>query len=481
MKKYPLYISFCILIWSSCNKSFLEKYPVGQISKEQLLQDAEGLRTALNGAYNLTAQYYLNEFGMLGDIRGDDIVMRPTGDLVMAQEYNYQVEPENPTNSTSYIWQKLYEALNNTNNVINAAPIVYENRIAERNSVDSLHGQARVLRALIHFNLSQAFAQPYNYSAGGQHLGMPILHKTPDPKEHIKRESMADLYEFIIADLEKGIELMTGNNNLNRVTASIQGAQAFLSRIYLYMENWEECIRYADLVENSGRFKLEDREHYLQMFVDPGQVAGNRSAEVIWQLNLTPSNSGTMNKMFSDPTVYRVSPSQKLLALFEPGDVRGTLFGEGDATDQLFTLKYGRTADTDPVNWPANYKLFRLAEIYLNRAESKWHLGDYEGAVEELQKLRARAFGIPVQDVAIAYSSPADLLLQIKDERRRELAFEGHRIYDIMRYKEDLVRGSDCNAALCQLSYPNDLFVLPIPQLELDANPLMQPNPGVNN
>src|SRR5690606_31636304 len=112
MKKYPLYISFCILIWSSCNKSFLEKYPVGQISKEQLLQDAEGLRTALNGAYNLTAQYYLNEFGMLGDIRGDDIVMRPTGDLVMAQEYNYQVEPENPTNSTSYIWQKLYEALN---------------------------------------------------------------------------------------------------------------------------------------------------------------------------------------------------------------------------------------------------------------------------------------------------------------------------------------------------------------------------------
>lgn len=480
MKKiHIIYLGLLALWLSSCNKSFLEKYPVGQIAKEQLLQDTEGLRTALNGAYNLTAQYYLNEFGMLGDLRGDDVVLRPTGDLSMLQEYNYQVEPESAVNSTSYIWQKLYETLNNTNNVINAIPMVSENHLSERKLIDSIHGQALVLRALIHFNLAQAFAQPYNYSAGGTHLGMPILRATPYPGEKVQRETMADLYTFIITDLENSIELMTPNNNTNRVTASVEGAQAFLSRIYLYMENWEESIRYADLVEQSGRFTLETPDRYLHMYLDPGQTSGTRSREVIWQLNLTPANSGTMNRMFSDANVFRVTPSEKLMAIYEPGDIRGTAFAE--ASGQSFTIKYGRLAETDPVNWPANYKIFRLAEVYLNRAEAWWHLGNYQNAVGELRKIRARAFGIAESAVVINYSNPDDLLQQIKDERRRELAFEGHRIYDIMRYKEDLNRGSDCNSATCQLTYPNDRFILPIPQLELDANPLMQPNPTVNN
>lgn len=478
--KTLLYISVFGLIFTSCGKSFLEKYPVGQVSKEQLLQDFEGLRTALNGAYNLTAHYHLNEFGMLGDLRGDDVVLLPTGDLMMMQEYNYQVEPENATNSTSYIWQKLYEALNNTNNVINAVPAVLESRQTGQRAIDSLHGQALVLRALIHFNLAQAFAQPYNHTPDGTHLGMPIIRKTPDPKMHVKRESMHDLYAFIIKDLEDAIALMRPANNTNRVTASVEGAQALLSRIYLYMENWAEAIRYADLVEQSGRFQLASTDQLAMMYLDPSQTSGFRSSEVIWQLNLTPANSGTMNRMFSDSIGFRVTPSPKLMNLYEPGDMRGTLFAH-DGPGYLYTVKYGRLDGTDPINWPANFKVFRLAEIHLNRAEAHWHLNDYEKAAGELRIIRSRAFGLSPSSMEIAYATPADLLEQIKAERRRELAFEGHRIYDIMRYKEDLNRGTDCNSAVCQLTYPNDRFILPIPQLELDANPLMQPNPGVNN
>ena len=63
----------------------------------------------------------------------------------------------------------------------------------------------------------------------------------------------------------------------------------------------------------------------------------------------------------------------------------------------------------------------------------------------------------------------------------KELAFEGHRIYDIMRYKSALDRGANCNTGICKLSYPNDLFILPIPKSELDANNLIKPNPTVNN
>lgn len=477
MRKYII-ISLSILAvgFSACNKSFLEKYPVGQISKDQLLQDVEGLVTALNGSYNLVAKYHMSEFGMLGDLRGDDVILMPGNDTQMLQEYNYQPESDDALTSTYYIWQKLYEALNNTNNVINSVSKVLDLYPEEKKSVDSIQGQALVLRSLIHFNLAQAFAQPYNFSADGFHLGMPILKETPHPSSLVSRDNMHNLYAFIISDLEHAIELMANNNNTNQVTASAQGAQAFLSRIYLYMEKWEESIHYADLVVQSGRFALESQALYENMYMDPGQVTGRRSVEVIWQLNLNPS-IGLLNSYFSNPDSYKVTPSAKWLDLFEEGDVRQTLLKEGSIEGQPYTTKYALMSGIPPVNWPANFKVFRLAEVYLNRAEALWHLGDYANAVKDLTKIKARAFGVPESEMEITYTTADDLLEQIKVERRKELAFEGHRIYDILRYKEDLIRGSDCNSALCTLTYPNNRFILPIPQLEIDANPLMQPNP----
>ncbi|MNM99317.1 SusD family protein [compost metagenome] len=101
-------------------------------------------------------------------------------------------------------------------------------------------------------------------------------------------------------------------------------------------------------------------------------------------------------------------------------------------------------------------------------------------AIEDLKTVRARALGKNTTEIVVEYTSPNELLELIKLERRKELAFEGQRIYDIMRYKESLDRGAGCNSANCQINYPNDLFILPIPKSELDANKSITPNPTVN-
>jgi hypothetical protein len=62
----------------------------------------------------------------------------------------------------------------------------------------------------------------------------------------------------------------------------------------------------------------------------------------------------------------------------------------------------------------------------------------------------------------------------------KELCFEGHNFFDITRWKQDLVREKNTNSTVSHIAYPSDLFVLPIPQYELDANENMQPNPTVN-
>ena len=174
-----------------------------------------------------------------------------------------------------------------------------------------------------------------------------------------------------------------------------------------------------------------------------------------------------------------VSPSTKLYDLYGDGDIRKSLF-KTTGTDKTYSNKYGKEDAVAYANWPINYKVFRLSELYLNRAEAYCQLDNLDNASKDLKKIKARAMGISEADVIISYANKKELLELIKLERRKELAFEGHRIYDIMRYKENLVRGADCNASVCSLNYPNNKFVLPIPRMELDVNPAMQPNPEVN-
>lgn len=144
-------------------------------------------------------------------------------------------------------------------------------------------------------------------------------------------------------------------------------------------------------------------------------------------------------------------------------------------------MKNAKYDNVTVANAPVTFKVVRSAELLLNRAESYYFKQQYDLAVEDLKAIRARAHDIPSSSVVVSYTSNEDLLEQIRLERRKELGFEGQRIYDIMRYKQSLNRGAACNSSLCTLNYPSDIFILPIPKRELDANDLILPNPIVNN
>ncbi len=69
------------------------------------------------------------------------------------------------------------------------------------------------------------------------------------------------------------------------------------------------------------------------------------------------------------------------------------------------------------------------------------------------------------------------LLDEILLERRIELGYEGHRVFDITRHRLDVVR-TDCTSDVCFYGYPGPYFILPIPWAEIKANPNIQQNPG---
>jgi hypothetical protein len=126
------------------------------------------------------------------------------------------------------------------------------------------------------------------------------------------------------------------------------------------------------------------------------------------------------------------------------------------------------------INGYDNTKVIRLAEIYLIRAEARAYLGtNISGAQQDLDKVRQRALPSAPNVTATGQALKDEIML----ERRLELCFEGQRLWDLMRKKEDIVR-TQCTGSICFIPYDDDTNILPIPQVETDVNPNITPNPG---
>ena len=127
----------------------------------------------------------------------------------------------------------------------------------------------------------------------------------------------------------------------------------------------------------------------------------------------------------------------------------------------------------------ADAKIFRTAEMYLIRAEAKAETNDLTGAAADLNALRAaRIEGY----TDATFASKEALISAVINERFKELAYEGHRLWDLERRGLPVERLAEDapNASAVTLPGGNFRFVLPIPQLEIEANPLIQQNPGYN-
>ena len=124
--------------------------------------------------------------------------------------------------------------------------------------------------------------------------------------------------------------------------------------------------------------------------------------------------------------------------------------------------------------------VFRCSEMYLIHAEALCcgQKHDLAGAAADLKALQARARGIDASDVKFSYSSQADMEDLIEKERIRELCYEGHSGFDYLRRGKDIVRSATSNAEIKILKYPDYRFILPIDQIEMEANDNMIQNEG---
>jgi len=453
-----------LLVAHACTDLALE--PHASVSNDAYFQNIADFRAAVVGIYDImsAAGYYGRSLHMMSDIMGEDVKQNSSANRYQEfADFEGQVVTGHDYETT--LWEDGYIAINRANMIIGAAE-AFEVAAAQTTEFNQLLGETYALRGLAHFDMVKMYAQHYTFTADHSHPGVPIV-LVSDVTSLPSRNTVGEVYKQVIADLSKGISMMTQTRD-GPYMMSKESAQALLSRIYLYMEDWNNAVAMADAVIASRKYSLLSGANLITMFATGG------TSEAIFEIqNTTADNRGSdsLGGMYRATGYGDYLPAKDLLNLMSPADTRWGWYKVDPVLAGIYAShrvnKWPTQQNTDDI------PVIRLAEVYLNRAEAKARLGQSAAAQADLNLIRQRS----VPGAPAVTATGAALLAEIAIERRIELGFEGHRIHDLMRNKQGVHR-VDYTGDVGNMAYPCNFCILPIPQPETDTNSNITQNVG---
>jgi hypothetical protein len=365
------------------------------------------------------------------------------------------------------MWRDCYTAISRANYVIDAIDNNEKVQIdpTYNRNKNRIRGEALFIRALVHFELMRFWSMPYNTNNMSENQKeqsgivlrlKPIKNLTDDFKQ--KRASIEECYNQIVSDLkESENSLSSAGIEKSSVVASADAARALLSRIYFYSGNYSECVNYSNQVINSGRYNLSDS---LQLYYAiNGNPPSNMNETIFGLQNISIDNSNVLpNWFFNRGGVVAFTVEPSIYDAIPTTDRRRSMF-----FPNRISRKYSSVLGTGSTQVSPNLIYIRLAELYLNLAESQMMTGNVSEALTAYNRIRQRAY----KNNYVPETSTAGLLDKIQNERRLELIFEGDRYLNLRRMGKNLRKGGP-------QQYRQFLFK--IPQEEISANAEMMQN-----
>lgn len=525
----------------SCSK-VLDKKPLSSYSDAIVWQDQTLISSFVSNIYRSMPH---GGFGglpsYLGCFTDEEEVIGEGFDAVFNAG---NVTPSNIAGTALDYWSPYFSVIGKCN--------IFLDRI-QASAIDAaiktrLTGEVKVLRAFAYFNLISFYG------------GVPIVDKPLTLADDLSkpRNTYDECLAFILTDLDEAAAMLpTTYDAANRGRLTKGAALAIKSRALLYaasplnntgndQSKWQKAADAAKAVIDMSLYQLHT--DYKALFLQPAMY----NNEIIWQrpfnnlvdfelaveVALYPAGSNgraqtspihnvvadyeTTNGLLpaNDPAYDPQNPyanrdprfyasilyegatfKGRQIQIYVPGGLDGDAPPTGGTTTPrpgYYLRKFMDESITDPINTRIGntpWTFFRYAEILLNYAEAKYFLGDEPTAREYINKVRKRT-GVNMPDVT---DGGTDLLKRIQNERRIELAFEGHRFFDVRRWKiAPTVLNINAQKMLVQRD-PNTLvktftvqdflparaffernYLLPIPQSEMERNKNFVQNPGYN-
>jgi hypothetical protein len=473
--KYIFYkIAFIFLfigLLGSCEQN-LDQLPFDEFATDNAYITAEDFENGLRGAYlNLTGAglYGSSDAGSLlsaPDVLTDNVTLAQAGRFTKRYLHNYEYNANgtmrgNYTDTYSLIYR--------------ANQILYYIEAFEGESKNNVIAEAKALRALAHFNLVTLFGKiPTQEGDANSSLGVAYVIEA-DPNIEPSRLTVGETYSLIVSDLEDALSKINNTNPEGRMGKD--AVRILLSRVYLYMGQWQNAID-ASLGISAN---IAPREDMVGVWEDT-----NTSGLVFYIPNADPILGNSIGVTWSQGSMTSLIPeyvvSKQLQDLFAEDDIRKEAYTFAGSSGNLqyngIKKLFGRPGQS---NGEVDYKIFRVAEVYLNRAEAYFNLGDEGSARQALDVVRSNRYITPPSG-----ESGTALRDAIRLERRLEFAFEYQRFFDLKRWNlpvqrtnaGDLADGSGTPSDILSLPVGSYKFQLPIAQESLDANPNLQQNPG---
>lgn len=449
MKKIYILVIMMSMVFAGCENE-LDLEPAQSISVETAISTEENIANILIGAYDEAGQFptFGGRTHVIADLLGANDQVSWNGTFLDPRQFfTKSILVDN--GFVAGHWNNSYEVINQVNLVIDNLSIVTSST-AER---DRIEGEAKFLRALTYFDLVRLFGAPYQAGGGNTQLGVPlrltgIIDYSGDLS--IARSTVEEVYAQILSDLADAVAKLPASNEF---FADQYAARALQARVYFQQGNYAAARDAADdVLTNSG--------HSLTAAFAGAFNNDTDSSEDIFAFQVT-SQTGT-NQLI---TFYAsqanggrggdIAVEAAYTALFDDpaNDVRATFTYVSPDNGLNLTSKY--------TNQFGNVPVLRIGEMHLIRAESNFREGTTTGLdpLAEINALRGRAGATALGTLSL------DVLF---NERQLELGFEGHLVHDHKR------TGRPIGA----LAATDNSLVLPIPQAELDTNPLIVQNAG---
>ncbi|HVE61819.1 MAG TPA: RagB/SusD family nutrient uptake outer membrane protein, partial [Chitinophagaceae bacterium] len=412
MKKLISYIAGIVLL-SSCEK-VLDQQPQASLDANTAFATRSAVEAGIIGVYDglQSASYYGVDFSLLAELGSDNL--NHTGSFPSYLEIKNRNIATNNVN-ISGMWNQMYVVINRVNTVLQSAETISDPAFAKNASI----GELRFLRAFVYFDLLRGWGgtpEGYNKPNG---KGVPLFLTptlTAADAAAKPRATEAEVLTQIIADLDFAIANLPVTSASGRVNKNV--ATGIKARVELYRENFASAETLATQI--ISQFAAQPRGG---LAVDYAGIFANKNTkpESLWELQFTSTDANNLRFYYYGRS--EVASSAALGNVHEVGDLRkpvnytpsGTVFRQ---------IKFFRPDGTD------NILILRLAEIYLIRAEARARkaVPDVVGAAADLNIVRSRA-GLAITTAI----TPAALLDAILNERRVELAHEGHRWFDLRR------------------------------------------------
>ncbi len=517
------------LALTGCNDWLSEPTP-GSTKLEDFFVSGDACEQVINGCYAPLAWEYNNRYfseWFIGDIASDDALKGGQNIADGADAYDIDNFKTNANNNILLDYYRAkYQGIIRCNLALKQVGAYEPDKTISESERDRLLGEAYFLRAMYYFQLVRVFG------------GVPLVHDVLDSSDRWQqpRATAEKVYESIVEDLKNAEKMLWAKSaypaeDLGRATRG--AARAMLCKAYLYMKNYDEAYTWGKLFVDeeykAGEYSL------CPVFTDNFTLAGENGPESIFEIQYAedPTSDygegfgftrGTFSVILTRPRMSSLGgnsgwgwnhPTQNLYDEFEPGDTRReAAVGVPDAAGlQETEVNYlgspyynNKTSMSEGGTFPSldhhsrgplNYRLIRASDALLLFAEAALESGkDLDGAKWALEEVRARARANSADPAALPefpgylgyVDDAASLRSAIRHERRVELAMEGHRWFDLVRWgiaaqvmnKDNGTYGSneteEARAEMANfIAGKHELF--PLPSEEIALNPMDQ-NPG---